>query len=937
MKWLRDMKIKRKLLIGFILVAIITGIVGVIGITSVSTMAENNNIMYEKMTVGIADVAKFDKAFANISIYLRDAIRAETSSEIQKNISIVQQAQLNVQQDIKLLAETTLTSEGQNLLDRIEAAQAKNDTYINSIIRLIEVNNGAEAEKLLYGEMTTSMEEEQAAVDELMELKETLAHEASLDNTASARISSVMMIAFAVAGVVIAILMWLFLASIICKPIDKMVIAADKLAVGDLSVVMDISTNDEVGVLSKSIGKILQSIKELVAEASNLTNAAVEGRLQTRGDTSKYQGAYSDIVQGVNDTLDAVIGPLYVAADYVDRISKGDIPEKITNNYNGDFNTIKNNLNVCIDAVNELVADANMLSVAAIEGRLATRADATKHYGDFRKIVQGVNDTLDAVINPLNVAADYVDKISRGDIPEKITDNYNGDFNTIKNNLNVCIDAVNELVADANMLSVAAIEGRLATRADATKHYGDFRKIVQGVNDTLDAVINPLNVAADYVDKISRGDIPEKITDNYNGDFNTIKNNLNVCIDAVNELVADANMLSVAAVEGRLSTRADVTKHYGDFRRIVQGVNETLDAVMGPINDAIAILAEMAKGNMNVSVDADYKGDHALIKNALNKTIDTLNDVLNEINTASEQVAAGSSQVSDSSQALSQGSTEQASSIEELTSSIHEITDKTKRNANNADQASELALNAQNNAVQGNKQMQEMLKAMDEINESSVNISKIIKVIDEIAFQTNILALNAAVEAARAGQHGKGFAVVAEEVRNLAARSANAAKETTTLIEGSIKKSEAGTKIAQDTAEALGKIVDGISKAAELVGEIAVASNEQAIGISQVNQGIEQVSDVVQNNSATAEESASASQELSSQADILKDMVAKFTLKTQGQQINSMNRLNPEIARALEEMSEKGKSIPVKGRKKAPKADPSNIHIKLNDTEFGKY
>jgi methyl-accepting chemotaxis protein len=846
MKWLKDMKIKRKLLIGFILVAIITGIVGVIGITSVSTMAENNNIMYEKMTVGIADVAKFDKAFANISIYLRDAIRAKTSSEIQKNISIVQQAQLNVQQDIKLLAETTFTSEGQNLLDRIEAAHAKNDTYINSIIKLIEVNNGAEAEKLLYGEMTTSMEEEQAAVDELMELKETLAHEASLDNTASARISSVMMIAFAVAGVVIAILMWLFLASIICKPIDKMVIAADKLAVGDLSVVMDISTNDEVGVLSKSIGKILQSIKELVAEASNLTNAAVEGRLQTRGDTSKYQGAYSDIVQGVNDTLDAVIGPLYVAADYVDRISKGDIPEKITNNYNGDFNTIKNNLNVCIDAVNNLVKDANMLSVAAIEGRLATRADATKHYGDFRKIVQGVNDTLDAVINPLNVAADYVDKISRGDIPEKITDNYNGDFNTIKNNLNVCIDAVNELVADANMLSVAAIEGRLATRADATKHYGDFRKIVQGVN-------------------------------------------------------------------------------------------ETLDAVMGPINDAIAILAEMAKGNMNVSVDADYKGDHALIKNALNKTIDTLNDVLNEINTASEQVAAGSSQVSDSSQALSQGSTEQASSIEELTSSIHEITDKTKRNANNADQASELALNAQNNAVQGNKQMQEMLKAMDEINESSVNISKIIKVIDEIAFQTNILALNAAVEAARAGQHGKGFAVVAEEVRNLAARSANAAKETTTLIEGSIKKSEAGTKIAQDTAEALGKIVDGISKAAELVGEIAVASNEQAIGISQVNQGIEQVSDVVQNNSATAEESASASQELSSQADILKDMVAKFTLKTQGQQINSMNRLNPEIARALEEMSEKGKSIQTKSKKKVLKADPSNIHIKLNDTEFGKY
>ena len=178
----------------------------------------------------------------------------------------------------------------------------------------------------------------------------------------------------------------------------------------------------------------------------------------------------------------------------------------------------------------------NVLVKAAVEGKLATRADATKHQGDFRKIVQGVNETLDAVIGPLNVAAEYVDRISKGDIPAKITDSYNGDFNEIKNNLNRCIDAVNALTADANVLAKAAVEGKLATRADATKHQGDFRKIVQGVNDTLDAVIGPLNVAAEYVDRISKGDIPAKITDSYNGDFNEIKNNLNRCIDAVNAM-----------------------------------------------------------------------------------------------------------------------------------------------------------------------------------------------------------------------------------------------------------------------------------------------------------------------------------------------------------------------------------------------------------------
>ncbi len=172
-----------------------------------------------------------------------------------------------------------------------------------------------------------------------------------------------------------------------------------------------------------------------------------------------------------------------------------------------------------------------------------------------------------------------------------------------------------------------------------------------------------------------------------------------------------------------------------------------------------------------------------------------------------------------------------------MTAAITEIAAQTRQNAANANQANELALNARDNAAQGNEQMQEMLDAMEGINESSANISKIIKVIDEIAFQTNILALNAAVEAARAGQHGKGFAVVAEEVRNLAARSASAAKETTDLIEGSIRKVQSGTKIANDTAQALNKIVEGVSQAAVLVGDIAVASNEQATGIAQVDQG----------------------------------------------------------------------------------------------------
>lgn len=387
---------------------------------------------------------------------------------------------------------------------------------------------------------------------------------------------------------------------------------------------------------------------------------------------------------------------------------------------------------------------------------------------------------------------------------------------------------------------------------------------------------------------------------------------------AIQDMGLELEKLTGAAVSGDLKLRSDLTKFQGGFQRVVAGFNKTLDAMIAPITETLQVLQAVAEGNLQVSVVGDYQGDHAILKEAVNTTLAAFNNVLGEINQAAEQVAIGSKQIADSSQTLSQASTEQASTVEEISSSITELAAQTKQNAVNAGQASELAQDAKEKAIEGNEQMRAMLTAMGEINQASANIAKIIKVIDEIAFQTNILALNAAVEAARAGQYGKGFAVVAEEVRNLAARSANAAKETTELIEGSVKKVEAGTKIANKTAEALNQIVDEVTKTTALVGEIAVASNEQATGIAQINQGITQVSQVTQGNSATAEQSAAASQELSSQAQLLKAMVEKFKLKNE---LPGPEAAKPDPKGQVGQLPERAK----------------NKRIALDDQDFGKY
>lgn len=361
----------------------------------------------------------------------------------------------------------------------------------------------------------------------------------------------------------------------------------------------------------------------------------------------------------------------------------------------------------------------------------------------------------------------------------------------------------------------------------------------------------------------------------------------------------------------------EIVHHYNDE------VGDLADAMIKMLETSkrqAGIAREISQGNLDLEVHA--KAENDLLGNAIVDMVDNENRVMSGIRGAVYEIRTGSQEVAAASQSLAQGSTEQASAIEEITASLNDITERTKVNASDATKASKLVIEAKEDATDGNAKMKDMILAMTEINDASENISKIIKVIDDIAFQTNILALNAAVEAARAGQHGRGFAVVADEVRNLAGKSAAAASETAEMIEDSIAKVQKGSKLAEDTAAAFENIVEAIDKIVTITDSIAVASNDQASAITQIDQAIGQVSQVVQTNSATSEQCAAASEELSAQAGKLREMIARYKLRT-------VNGTAPAAAETGEKYEE-----PIGLPDDVAEGEPPVISL---DDGFGKY
>ncbi|MCL2224846.1 MAG: methyl-accepting chemotaxis protein [Defluviitaleaceae bacterium] len=544
-----------------------------------------------------------------------------------------------------------------------------------------------------------------------------------------------------------------------------------------------------------------------------------------------------------------LLAPVRHLTHVVSDVSAGRININRETNLSGDeIGRLTTDVYGLVDVIRNIVEDLNNAYVRYMKiGDMQHQIDATQYQNSFKEVIGSVNQLLNTNTADILDLSDKMNRVAEGDFSVELDDAiWPGDWKALPRALNNLTGNLDSVGGEINsMINAIAKKGDLSLKIDAAKYQGDWSKIMRGLNNITDAVekpFNTLNIALGEM-KVGNFDIP-----------------------------VIAGKLVAAGCE------PDVTQYKGVFGEMISAIKSTIEEVHSYITEISDTLAEVANGNLTTSINRHYVGNFASIKDSLNNITKSLHKTMSEINSASEQVLSGSKQISTSAMDLANGAQSQASSVEELNASIDIINQQTRANADNAAEASDLSNRSTSNAQEGNEAMKQMLVAMDQIKESSNDISKIIKVIQDIAFQTNLLALNAAVEAARAGEHGKGFAVVAEEVRNLAARSQTAAEETTGLIGDSITRVESGASIAESTSDSLDTIVKNADSVMKIIQNISSSSQDQAEAIGQVSIGLNQISTVIQGNSAVSEEAAAASQELNSQAELLQELVSFFKL-----------------------------------------------------------
>lgn len=764
---------------------------------------------------------------------IRNLILTSEDEQLKKEIETIAIQRQRIVAKYDSLQKALNSDVEKSAYSEILAARKDFVPFQENMMRLVKNQDGIEARKLLFGDYQQYQNRYMAAVSRLLAVEDSIAK--GRGNQTSAQTEAGIITLWMVTAVllVLGLLIGIWITRSVVVPLRHCMEMAGSIAQGNMEIRCEYDPTDksETGMLRQSMYKMVQSISSVVKDSRSLVSEIKSGNLLARASLQGHEGEFAGMLTGVNATIDALVGFLDVIPS----------PAMIIDT---DYH---------IMYMNRKAVDLSQESLQSLLQRKAQCHSVwcTEHCHTSQcacgKAMQTKQDVESKTIaKPCGKSMD----ISYTGVP--ILDSHGK-----------CI-AIFEVISDMTEIENAR---RSAEKVAA------FQEVeIQRMQKNLSAIANG-DFHCDYA--ITESDAETFIV---HGKFLVLTQSLQKTVAAIEALSRDVNQISENAVQGNLGYRANVNAHLGSYHDIVEGINATLDSILLPIQEAADVLARVAERDLTRRVNGRYQGDHAHIKEAVNAAIDNLDDALRQVREGSEQVSSAAQMISSGSQHLAEGANAQAANLEEIGSSLKEIASMTKLNADNALKANELVAAANGKAEEGSTAMQRMSSAIVKIKESSDQTAKIIKSIDEIAMQTNLLALNAAVEAARAGEAGRGFAVVAEEVRNLAQRSAQAAKNTTDMIMESVKNAEAGVAYTDNARKAFMEIVDGIGHVNVLVSEIAKSSKEQSDGLHLLDEAVSGMEGITQQNAANAEESASSSEELNSQSEELLAMVGMFQI-----------------------------------------------------------
>jgi methyl-accepting chemotaxis protein len=605
--------------------------------------------------------------------------------------------------------------------------------------------------------------------------------------------------------------------------------AAQNIAKGEFASKGSKNSHENTNVIG-ALGLASETLVQIDHEMARMEEEHLKGNIDTNIDITKFKGAYREMAVGINRMVANHIAVMTKSTACINGLAQGDFEVELEQ-FPGKLAAVNEGVEGLRYNIKTLISDLRHMSEEHQKGNISFVMDPNKFAGDYRLLAIEVNDMVNEYIDENKTVVTAIEQFGNGDFSATIKEFpgekafINKSVKKIGGNLKGLIDSVNWVSGEHEK---GAID--MSLRDDMFK--GDFSVLAKSVNKMVAGLIDMNEKAMAVVKEFGEGNFDAPL-EQFPGKKAIINETIEQVRSNLKALNDDAQMLAEAAHEGRVSVRADASRHQGDYRKIVEGMNETLDMIVEPIT-------------------------------AVKQAVET-------ITTAANEISSGNSD-------LSSRTEQQASSLEETAASMEELASTVKQNAENAKQANQLALTASSVAVKGGQVVGEVVSTMSGINESARKIEDIISVIDGIAFQTNILALNAAVEAARAGEQGRGFAVVAGEVRSLAQRSASAAKEIKELITDSVNKTTEGTKLVENAGATMQEVVTSVQRVADIISEISAASQEQTTGIDQVNQAVTSMDETTQQNAALVEEAAAAAESLVEQANQLSDVVSVFKI-----------------------------------------------------------